>query len=134
MEARTINIDDGESKVVREKGKGGGDGKIIDRVANQFNSIGVPSGDNSTGSPIGRFEHKRAESRGEEGGGEEGRESLEFGFLKAENSGKEGIDRSPHIITFTASAQAANVPRGKSKLNHLEHKEQQERKSSRKGN
>jgi hypothetical protein len=64
MGARTIDINNREFKVIRAKGKGSSDRKIVDGVRDEVHNIRIPSGNNATRGAIGRFKNKRAKRSG----------------------------------------------------------------------
>jgi hypothetical protein len=48
MGVRTIDINNREFKVIKAKGKGSSDRKIIDGVRDEVHNIHIPSGNNAT--------------------------------------------------------------------------------------
>jgi hypothetical protein len=110
METGPINIYNSKRKAVGPARKSCGDREIIYGVVGKFQAAVVPGSGDTSGGAIGRFENEGTDFWREEGGGEEGGDVIELGFLKEQDRGGILLDRRPDIVTFLAHAEPTDVP------------------------
>jgi hypothetical protein len=81
MDTRPVDVDNGESEVIRAMGEGGSDGEIVNGVVGKLKKPVIPGCDDPARGSNRRFEHKGSEGLRKEGGGRESRNIGELSFL-----------------------------------------------------